>query len=82
MAAARLSAVLAAGTALVPALQSQSRPIAFFVAGVLIALVPVLLLGGLGGVVLVSYVRDAKSRKARRLQSEAREAARNQLPGS
>lgn len=45
--------------------QAQPRPESFFWAGVVTALVPVLILGTLGGVVLHLYLRERRSRDAR-----------------
>ncbi len=42
--------------------QSQSRPLNFFWAGVLMALVPVLIFAGLTGTLIYLYLREVRSR--------------------
>lgn len=60
-------ASLASGLALV---QSQSRPLNFFWAGILMALVPVLIFAGLAGTLIYFYLREVRSRAEKRV-SEA-----------
>jgi uncharacterized protein (DUF2062 family) len=65
----------APGVAAAPAIvvQAQPRPESFFWTGVLTALVPVLILGALGALVIHLYLRERRSREAeRRRRAEER----------